>query len=313
MVMATKHICVGVMAHVDAGKTTLNEALLYTGGQLRRLGRVDHGDAYLDTDQLERERGITIFSKQALLPLGEEKELILMDTPGHADFSAEMERTLQVLECAVLVISGTDGVQGHTRTLWRLMERYHLPVFLFVNKMDLAGKDAALERRFQPVMVSEPSVEDTIAILRGLKERYEVFHGVKIQDGAIIAAATLSNRYITDRFLPDKAIDLIDEACALIRTEIDSMPTELDVIQRKIIQHEIEEAALKKETDRLSQEHLAEIQKELSDMREEFKAKKAQWDNEKEAIGKVQQLRADLESANAELEKVRCSCQVKRD
>ena len=164
-------------------------------------------------------------------------------------------------------------------------------------------KDAALERRFQPVMVNEPSVEDTIAILRGLKERYEVFHGVKIQDGAIIAAATLSNRYITDRFLPDKAIDLIDEACALIRTEIDSMPTELDVIQRKIIQHEIEEAALKKETDRLSQEHLAEIQKELSDMREEFKAKKAQWDNEKDAIGKVQQIRADLESANAELEK----------
>ena len=164
-------------------------------------------------------------------------------------------------------------------------------------------KDAALERRFQPVMVNEPSVEDTIAILRGLKERYEVFHGVKIQDGAIIAAATLSNRYITDRFLPDKAIDLIDEACALIRTEIDSMPTELDVIQRKIIQHEIEEAALKKETDHLSQEHLAEIQKELSDMREEFKAKKAQWDNEKDAIGKVQQLRADLEEANAQLEK----------
>ena len=164
-------------------------------------------------------------------------------------------------------------------------------------------KDAALERRFQPVMVNEPSVEDTIAILRGLKERYEVFHGVKIQDGAIIAAATLSNRYITDRFLPDKAIDLIDEACALIRTEIDSMPTELDVIQRKIIQHEIEEAALKKETDHLSQEHLAEIQKELSDMREEFKAKKAQWDNEKDAISKVQQLRADLEEANAELEK----------
>ena len=141
MVMATKHICVGVMAHVDAGKTTLNEALLYTGGQLRRLGRVYHGGAYLDTDQLERERGITIFSKQALLPLGEEKELILMDTPGHADFSAEMERTLQVLDCAVLVISGTDGVQGHTRTLWRLLERYHLPVFLFVNKMDLAGAD----------------------------------------------------------------------------------------------------------------------------------------------------------------------------
>ena len=164
-------------------------------------------------------------------------------------------------------------------------------------------KDAALERRFQPVLVNEPTVEDAIAILRGLKERYEVYHGVKIQDGAIIAAATLSNRYITDRFLPDKAIDLVDEACAMIRTEMDSMPTELDVIQRKIIQHEIEEAALKKETDKLSQEHLAEIQKELSDMREEFKTRKAQWDNEKGTIGKVQQLRADLEAANAALEK----------
>ena len=164
-------------------------------------------------------------------------------------------------------------------------------------------KDAALERRFQPVMVSEPTVEDTIAILRGLKERYEVYHGVKIQDGAIIAAATLSNRYITDRFLPDKAIDLIDEACAMIRTEIDSMPTELDVIQRKIIQHEIEEAALKKEDDALSREHLEEIQKELAEMRDEFNAKKAQWENEKNAIGKVQQLRAELEEANAQLEK----------
>ena len=163
-------------------------------------------------------------------------------------------------------------------------------------------KDAALERRFQPVMVSEPTVEDTIAILRGLKERYEVYHGVKIQDGAIIAAATLSNRYITDRFLPDKAIDLIDEACAMIRTEIDSMPTELDVIQRKIIQHEIEEAALKKEDDALSREHLAEIQKELAEMRDEFNAKKAQWENEKNAIGKVQKLREELEGANAELE-----------
>ena len=164
-------------------------------------------------------------------------------------------------------------------------------------------KDAALERRFQPVMVNEPTVEDTIAILRGLKERYEVFHGVKITDGAIIAAATLSNRYITDRFLPDKAIDLIDEACAMIRTEIDSMPTELDVIQRKIIQHEIEEAALKKEDDALSKEHLSEIQKELAEMRDEFNAKKAQWENEKNAIGKVQQLREQLEQANAQLEK----------
>ena len=164
-------------------------------------------------------------------------------------------------------------------------------------------KDAALERRFQPVLVNEPSVEDAIAILRGLKERYEVYHGVKITDGAIIAAATLSNRYITDRFLPDKAIDLVDEACAMIRTEIDSMPTELDVIQRRIIQHEIEEATLKKEDDAISREHLAEIQKELSDMREEFTAKKAQWDNEKNAIGKVQKLRQELEEASAQLEK----------
>ena len=161
----------------------------------------------------------------------------------------------------------------------------------------------SLERRFQPVLVNEPTVEDAIAILRGLKERYEVYHGVRITDGAIIAAATLSNRYITDRFLPDKAIDLVDEACAMIRTEIDSMPTELDVIQRKIIQHEIEEAALKKETDKLAREHLAEMQRELSDMREEFRAKKAQWDNEKGAIGKVQKLREELEGANAALER----------
>ena len=164
-------------------------------------------------------------------------------------------------------------------------------------------KDAALERRFQPVMVSEPTVEDTIAILRGLKERYEVFHGVKMTDNAIIAAATLSNRYITDRFLPDKAIDLVDEACAMIRTEIDSMPTELDVIRRKIIQHEIEEAALKKEDDGISKEHLAEIQRELAEMRDEFNAQKAQWENEKNAIGKVQKLREEMENANAALEK----------
>ena len=164
-------------------------------------------------------------------------------------------------------------------------------------------KDAALERRFQPVLVNEPDTENAIAILRGLKERYEVYHGVKITDGAIIAAVTLSNRYISDRFLPDKAIDLVDEACAMIRTEMDSMPTELDVIRRKIIQLEIEEAALKKETDKLSQDHLTEIQKELSDMQEDFKARKAQWDNEKAAIGKVQKLREELEEATQLLEK----------
>ena len=164
-------------------------------------------------------------------------------------------------------------------------------------------KDAALERRFQPVLVDEPTVEDTISILRGLKERYEVFHGVKIQDQALIAAATLSNRYITDRFLPDKAIDLVDEACAMIRTEMDSMPTELDEIRRKIMQHEIEEAALKKEDDKLSQAHLQEVQQELSQMRDQFNAMKAKWENEKDAISKVQKLREELEQVNAEIER----------
>ncbi len=166
-------------------------------------------------------------------------------------------------------------------------------------------KDPALERRFQTVLVDEPTVEDTISILRGLKERYEVFHGVKINDNAIIAAATLSNRYITDRFLPDKAIDLVDEACAMIRTEMDSMPAELDEISRSIMQHEIEEAALKKETDKLSIEHLAEIQKELAEMREKFAAMKAKWDNEKTAITKVQELRKEIEATNAAIEKAK--------
>ena len=163
-------------------------------------------------------------------------------------------------------------------------------------------KDPALARRFQPVMVNEPTVEDTIAILRGLKERYEVFHGVKITDGAIIAAATLSHRYITDRFLPDKAIDLVDEACAQIRTEMDSMPTELDTVSRKIIQMEIEEAALKKEEDELSKANLAKLQKELAEERDRFNAMKAQWDNEKNAIGKVQQLRETIEDLNRQIE-----------
>ena len=164
-------------------------------------------------------------------------------------------------------------------------------------------KDAALERRFQPVLVEEPTVEDTISILRGLKERYEVFHGVKIQDAALIAAATLSHRYISDRFLPDKAIDLVDEACALIKTELDSMPMELDTASRKIMQLEIEEAALKKETDKLSREHLEEIQRELAELRANFNEMKAKWENEKSAISKVQQLREELERTNAEIAK----------
>ena len=164
-------------------------------------------------------------------------------------------------------------------------------------------KDKALERRFQPVMVSEPSVEDTISILRGLKERYEVFHGVKIQDGALVSAAVLSDRYITDRFLPDKAIDLVDEACALIKTEMDSMPTELDELRRKVMQMEIEEAALKKETDNLSKERLAELQKELAESRDEFNNRKAQWENEKNSVNRLQQLREQVENVKKEIEK----------
>ena len=164
-------------------------------------------------------------------------------------------------------------------------------------------KDPALERRFQPVMVNQPTVEDTISILRGIKERYEVFHGVKISDNALISSAVLSDRYITDRFLPDKAIDLIDEACATIRTEMDSMPTELDVISRKIVQLEIEEVALKKEEDNISREHLQEIQKELAELREKFNTMKAKWENEKNDISAVQKIREEIEQINGEIDK----------
>ena len=173
-------------------------------------------------------------------------------------------------------------------------------------------KDAALERRFQPVLVDEPTVEDTISILRGLKERYEVFHGVKITDSALVAAATLSNRYITDRFLPDKAIDLVDEACALIKTELDSMPSELDEQQGKIMQLEIEEAALKKETDKLSQERLENLQKELAELRAEFNTRKAQWINEKESVEKLQTLREGIENINKEIEKAKRAYDLNR-
>ena len=173
-------------------------------------------------------------------------------------------------------------------------------------------KDAALERRFQPVMVDEPTVEDAISILRGLKERYEVFHGVKITDSALVAAETLSNRYITDRFLPDKAIDLVDEACALIKTELDSMPTEMDELRRRIMQLEIEEAALKKENDRLSQERLVHLQQELAEMRDEFAGKKAQWDNEKTSVERLQKIREEIEQVNQEIQKAQRSYDLEK-
>lgn len=163
-------------------------------------------------------------------------------------------------------------------------------------------KDAALERRFQPVMVAEPTVEDTISILRGLKERYEVYHGVKIADSALVSAAVLSDRYISDRFLPDKAIDLVDEACAMIKTELDSMPAELDELSRKIMQMEIEEAALKKETDRLSKERLEDLQKELAELHDKFAAGKAQWQNEKASVDKLSSLREEIEAVNRQIQ-----------
>lgn len=173
-------------------------------------------------------------------------------------------------------------------------------------------KDAALERRFQPVMIDEPTVEDAISILRGLKERYEVFHGVKITDGALVAAATLSNRYISDRFLPDKAIDLVDEACALIKTELDSMPTEMDEMQRRIMQLEIEEAALKKEDDRLSKDRLGHLQQELAELRDEFSRMKAQWDNEKTSVERVQKIREEIERVNNEIQKAQRSYDLEK-
>ncbi len=277
------------------GKTAIAEGLAL------RIVRKDVPDSLKDRSVFSLDMGALIAGAKFRGEFEERLKAVLTEIK-----KSEGRIILFIDELHTIVGAGkTDGAMDAGNLLKPMLARGELHC-IGATTLDeyrkYVEKDAALERRFQPVLVNEPTVEDTISILRGLKERYEVFHGVKIQDAAIIAAATLSNRYITDRFLPDKAIDLIDEACAMIRTEMDSMPVELDDIRRRIMQHEIEEAALQKETDALSLSRLDTLRKELSDMREQFSAMQAKWENEKNDIGNVQRLREEIEQVNAQIE-----------
>ena len=276
------------------GKTAIAEGLA------QRIARGDVPDSLRDRTIFSLDLGALVAGAKYRGEFEERLKAVLQEVK-----KSEGKILLFIDELHTIVGAGkTDGAMDAGNLLKPMLARGELHC-IGATTLDeyrkYIEKDAALERRFQPVQVGEPTVEDTISILRGLKERYEVFHGVKIHDAALIAAATLSNRYISDRFLPDKAIDLVDEACAMIRTEMDSMPTEMDEISRKIMQMEIEEAALKKENDAVSEAHLSELQKELAGSRERFAAMKAQWENEKSGISRVQELRAEMEQLRAEI------------
>ncbi|MBR4622426.1 MAG: ATP-dependent chaperone ClpB [Ruminococcus sp.] len=277
------------------GKTAIAEGLA------QRIVRGDVPDNLKDRMIFSLDMGSLIAGAKYRGEFEERLKAVLMEIK-----KSEGRIILFIDELHTIVGAGkTDGAMDAGNLLKPMLARGELHCIgaTTLNEYrEYIEKDAALERRFQTVLVDEPTVDDTIAILRGLKERYEVFHGVKIQDQALIAAATLSNRYISDRFLPDKAIDLVDEACALIRTEMDSMPTEMDEIKRLIMQHEIEETALSKETDKLAEEQLSQVRRELSELREKFNEMKAKWENEKQAISKVQKLREEIENCNAQIE-----------